>query len=183
MSDWSGGLIWLFSINMHVVGIDIDKASLFQSESDSQMCLLRVFAVFFFVFLRLWIQEKNIPQFPLQSLSVSIKDLYTFFLKYTFILDHFFHSQLLFWAGCLEGEGSSVTFERLLPSSLRECGAHRLKIKTSTVISCSSGCFPKKECRYELCFPPPLELIIGSQPFSGLHVSWWSQEQASKEAE
>lgn len=31
-------------------------------------------------------------------------------------------------------------------------------------------------------FPPPSELIIESQPFSGLHVSWWSQEQATKEA-
>lgn len=42
---------------------------------------------------------------------------------------------------------------------------------------------PKKEWRYELYFPPPSELIIESQPFSGLHVSWWSQEQATKEAE
>lgn len=32
-------------------------------------------------------------------------------------------------------------------------------------------------------FQPPSELIIRSQPFSGLHVSWWSQEQATKETE
>lgn len=44
----------------------------------------------------------------------------------------------------LKRGGSSVTFEQSLPCSLRERGAHRLKIKTSTVISCSSGCFPKK---------------------------------------
>lgn len=41
----------------------------------------------------------------------------------------------------------------------------------------------QEECRYELYFPPPSELIIESQPFSGLHVSWWSQEQATKEAQ
>ncbi|KAK1884953.1 hypothetical protein KUDE01_031150, partial [Dissostichus eleginoides] len=30
---------------------------------------------------------------------------------------------------------------------------------------------------------PSLQLIIERQPFSGLHVSWWSQEQATKEAQ
>lgn len=79
--------------------------------------------------------------------------------------------------------GSAVTYEQILPYSLRESGAHRLKIKTSSVISCSSGCFRKKEWRYELYFPPPSELIIASQPFSGPRVSWWSQEQATKEEE
>lgn len=44
----------------------------------------------------------------------------------------------------LKQASRSVTFEQPLPSSLGERGAHRLKIKTSTVISCSSGCFPKK---------------------------------------
>lgn len=33
--------------------------------------------------------EKHNPQFPLQRLSMSTKDLYIFFVKYTFILDHF----------------------------------------------------------------------------------------------
>lgn len=54
----------------------------------------------------------------------------------------------------LKRVGSSVTFEQILPSSLRERGAHRLKIKTSTVISCSSGCFPKKSGDMNCIFHP-----------------------------
>lgn len=65
---------------------------------------------------------------------------------------------------------SAVTFEQILPSSLGERGAQHLKIKTSTVISCSSGCSTEKSadmncistpfrvdywhpaCRRPLCF-------------------------------
>lgn len=86
-------------------------------------------------------------------------------------------SRLLKWAG------RSVTFEQILPSSLRERGAHRLKIKTSTVISCSSGCFTKKTRDMNCIFHPLQSWLLRARPFSGLHVSWWSQEQATKEAE
>lgn len=46
---------------MHILGIDIDKVSLLQSESDSQIFPSHMFAVFSLVFLRLQIQKNIIP--------------------------------------------------------------------------------------------------------------------------
>lgn len=65
-------------------------------------------------------------------------------------------NKLLHWSGC------SVTYEQLLPSCLREHDAHHLKIKTSTVISCSSGCFTEKSEDMNCIFHPLQSWLLGA---------------------